>query len=70
MEIGQLINEDDLPDSPEELALLKERVLSHKNFKGTIVSDDGTTTIVIFSLDDDADIQSLAKTVQAKNRSR
>ena len=30
LEIGQLIDEDDLPDSPEELAILKERVLSNR----------------------------------------
>jgi predicted RND superfamily exporter protein len=66
MEIGQLINEDDMPDSPAEFALLKERVLSNKNFRGSIVSDDGTTTIVVFSLNDDADIRILANKVMEK----
>lgn len=66
MEIGQLINVDDPPDSPEELAMLKERVLSNQNYKGTIVSDDGTTTTVIFSMNDDADIRLLAAVVKQK----
>jgi predicted RND superfamily exporter protein len=66
MEIGQLINEDDMPDSPAEFALLKERVLSNKNFRGSIVSEDGTTTIVVFSLNDDADIRILANKVKEK----
>jgi uncharacterized protein len=69
MEIGQLVDENDLPDSPEELAQLKERLLSGANFRGTIVSEDGTTTIIIFSLDDDADIHALANTVKKKTES-
>jgi len=66
MEIGQLINEDNLPDSPAEFAILKERVLSNDNFRGIIVSEDGTTTIVVFSFSDDADIQSLANIVKER----
>ncbi len=66
MEVGPLIDENDMPDSPDELSLLKEKVLSDGRYKGTIVSDDGTTAIIIFSLYDDADIHSLAKTVKEK----
>jgi uncharacterized protein len=66
MEIGQLVDENDLPDSPEELQLLKEKVLTGENYKGNIVSEDGTTTIIIFSLADDADIHLLAKKVKEK----
>ena len=69
MEIGQLVDENDLPDSPEELAQMKERLLSGANFRGTIVSEDGTTTIIIFSLDDNADIHALANTVKEKTES-
>ena len=66
MEIGKLVDEYDLPDSPEELSLLKDRVLSKDMYKGAIVSEDGTSAIIIFSLYDDADIQSLAKAVKEK----
>ena len=66
MEIGKLLDENDLPDSPEELTLLKERVFSKEMYKGAIVSEDGTATIIIFSLFDDADIQSLANAVKEK----
>ena len=52
LEIGKLVDTDNLPDSKEELLLLKEKVLSHDNFKGTIVSEDGTATIIIFSLEE------------------
>jgi predicted RND superfamily exporter protein len=69
MEIGKLVDEYNLPDSPEELAKLKERALSNDMYKGTIVSEDGTATIVIFTLFDDADIQKVALEVEKKARS-
>jgi predicted RND superfamily exporter protein len=69
MEIGKLIDENNLPDSPEELALLKQRVLSKEMYKGAIVSEDGTATIIIFSLFDSTNIQALANTVKAKTES-
>jgi predicted RND superfamily exporter protein len=69
MDIGKLVDEDDLPDSPAELTSLKERVLSKEMYKGSIVSEDGTATIIIFSLYDDADIQTLANSVKAKTES-
>jgi predicted RND superfamily exporter protein len=66
LEIGKLIDEDNLPDSPEELALLKEKVLSNGNYKGTLISEDGTTTIIVFSLEEDADMRVLANLVKVK----
>jgi len=69
MEIGKLVDENDLPDSPEELVHLKARVLSKEMYKGAIVSEDGTATVIIFSLYDDADIQALATAVKAKTES-
>jgi hypothetical protein len=69
MEVGPLVDEYDMPDTPDELTLLRERVFSNKNVRGTIVSEDATSTIIIFSLDDGTDIESLAATVKAKTRS-
>ncbi len=69
MEIGRLVDDNDLPDSPEELAKLKERALSNDMYKGSIVSEDGTATIVIFTLYDSADIQKVANEVEKKTRS-
>ena len=66
LEIGKLIDENNLPDSPEDLASLRKRVLSNENYKGTIVSDDGTSTIIIFSISDDGNMQSLANKVKEK----
>ena len=69
MEIGKLVDENNMPDTPEELRQLKERALSKDMYKGAIVSEDGTATIVIFSLSDDADIQKLANEVKQKTES-
>ena len=66
LEIGKLIDEDNLPDSPEELALLKEKALSNGNYKGTLISEDGTTTIIVFSMSEDADMRVLANLVKEK----
>ena len=66
MDIGRLVDEYDLPDSPDELARLKDRALSNEMYKGAIVSEDGTATIVIFTLYDDADIQEVAQAVKEK----
>ena len=69
MEIGRLVDEYDLPQSAEELMLLKEKVLSNDNYRGNIVSADGTSTIVLFSIEDDANMQSVARLVQEKTES-
>jgi len=69
MDIGKLIDENDLPDSPEDFARLKDKVFSKEMYKGVIVSEDGTTAIIIFSLYDNANIQELANTVKQKTES-
>ncbi len=66
IEIGKLVDNYDLPDTPDELNKLKERVLANDMYNGTIVSGDGTATIVVFTLSDDADIQEIAKKVTEK----
>lgn len=66
MEIGNLIDENDPPDSTEELSQLKESILSREKYRGAFVSEDGTATTVVFSLYDDADIQSVAAAVKEK----
>lgn len=68
IEIGPLVDENELPDSPEELDQLKERVWANDMLKGSIVSEDGTATVVIFTLSDDADIQTVALAVEEKTK--
>jgi hypothetical protein len=57
--VRSYIDENDMPDSPEEFSQLKERILSKEMFRGSIVSEDGTATIIVFSLFDEANIQAL-----------
>jgi predicted RND superfamily exporter protein len=66
LEIGKLIDEDHMPRTQEELTLLKQHVLSLDNYKGTIVSEDGTTALILFSIAEEANMQSVARLVQDK----
>ena len=67
-EIGKLIDEDNLPQSMDELAVLKERVMSQDNYRGTIVSEDGTSSIIMFSIDQQVNMQSVAGMAERKIR--
>ena len=64
LEIGSLIDEYNMPETAEELASLNERVFAKEMYRGTIVSEDGTTTLIMFSLKDDAKIQVVASNVK------
>ena len=66
IEIGTLLDEYDLPDSKAELDTLKERVFSKDMYKGTIVSEDGTSTLIMFTLLDEADKQAVASNIKEK----
>ena len=68
IEVGKLIDEYDLPDTPGELEKLRERVYSKDLYKGSIVSEDGTATLIIFTLYDDAHIQTVARAVKEKTQ--
>lgn len=67
IDIGRLIDENNLPQTTAEMEQLKKKVLSNEMYKGSIVSDDGTATIIVFTLFDDADIQTVAAAVKAKS---
>ncbi len=66
IEIRKLVDEETIPVSQQELDLLKERVLANENYKGSIVSEDGTTAIIIFSIADDVNMQTAARIAQEK----
>ena len=66
IQIGKLVDEYNMPETPEDLEKLRNRVLSKDMYNGSIVSEDGTATLIIFTLDEDADIQTVARTVKAK----
>ncbi|MBN2521770.1 MAG: RND family transporter [Bacteroidales bacterium] len=64
IEIGKLVDEYDLPDEQSELDSLKNYVFSKDMYKGAIVSEDGTATVVMFTLLPDADMQASAKEIK------
>ena len=63
IEVGKLIDEWFLPETEEELSALRERVNSKDMYRGTIVSEDGTATVVIFTLAEGADVKAVARKV-------
>ncbi len=66
IEIGNLVDEYDLPDTKPELDRLKKYVLSKDMYNGSIVSEDGTATLIMFTVLTDADKQSVAREVKNK----
>ena len=66
IEIGKLLDEYNIPKSKQQLDSLKAYVLSKEMYKGAIVSDDGTATLIMFTILNDADKQSVAKNVKEK----
>ena len=66
MEIGQLVDEYNMPETKEDFDTLKKNVLSDSRYTGTLVSADGTASIVIFSISDDADIQKMPLFIEEK----
>lgn len=64
IEIGNLVDEYDLPDEPQELDSLRDYVFSREMYRGTIVSDDGTATVVLFTLLPDVDREKIATRIK------
>ena len=66
IEIGKLVDEYNLPNKQAQLDSLKNYVFSKEMYKGAIVSEDGTATVVMFTLLPDADKQAVAKEIKSK----
>ncbi len=66
IEIGKLVDEYNLPDNQAQLDSLKTYVFSKEMYKGAIVSEDGTATVIMFTLSPDADKQAVAKGIKEK----
>ena len=66
IEIGKLVDEYNLPDTKQKLDSLKTYLFSKEMYKGTVVSEDGTATLIMFTLLHDADKQSVAMEVKNK----
>lgn len=68
IEVGRLVDESRLPTSPEEFQALRNNILSNNMYKGTIVSEDETSALIIFNLADDANVNEVAQNVLAKTQ--
>ncbi len=68
-EIGKLVDEYELPETEKELETLRDNVLANDMYKGSIVSEDGTATIIIFTLETGADVRKVASTVISSTQS-
>jgi len=66
IEIGKLVDEYNLPNNQSQLDSLKNYVFSKEMYKGAIVSEDGTATVIMFTLLPDADKQAVAKEIKEK----
>ncbi len=65
IEIGNLVDEYDLPDEPSELDSLRNYVYSNDMYRGTIVSEDGKATVILFTFFPDVDRQEIASGIKA-----
>ncbi len=63
IEIGKLVDEYEIPERQEELDRLRENVMAKEMYRGSVVSEDGTATLIIFTLREDADVRHVARTV-------
>ncbi|MBN1417058.1 MAG: RND family transporter [Bacteroidales bacterium] len=68
IEIGKLLDEYDLPTERSELDSLRNYVFSKDMYRGAIVSEDGTATVILFNLLHDADKETVAKEIRQKTQ--
>ncbi len=66
IEIGKLVDEYDLPVEQSQLDSLKNYVFSKEMYRGTVVSEDGTATAIMFTLLPDKDKQAVTEEIKDK----
>ncbi|HPI69573.1 MAG TPA: MMPL family transporter, partial [Bacteroidales bacterium] len=66
IEIGKLVDEYDMPVEQSRLDSLKTYIYSKEMYKGAIVSEDGTATVIMFTLIPDTDKQAVANEIKNK----
>lgn len=68
IEIGRLVNEYDLPQTKEDFDALRSNIAGNEMYKGSIVSEDETSCLVVFTLDDSANVNEVARAVLDKTQ--
>ncbi len=66
IEITKLVDEYDLPDTKARLDSLRDRVFSKDMYRGAIVSEDTTTTLILYTTSDGVDKQAIAREIKSK----
>ncbi len=64
LEIRKLINKNNIPQDPEELARLKAYTLNKRMYAGKFISEDGKYTLLMCRLKGDADKEAVAHEVK------
>lgn len=65
-EVGKLIDEYELPQTKEDFDILRSKVMANDMYRGSIVSEDGTSSLIIFTLQEGADVKEVSKMVIEK----
>ena len=68
IEIGRLVDEYDLPATVEDFDVLRSNIDANEMYKGSIVSEDETSCLVVFTLDDRANVNEVARSVLDKTQ--
>ena len=63
IEIGRLVDEYELPQTAEEFEQLKNNIANNAMYKGSIVSEDESSCLIVFTLEDEADVNLVARNV-------
>jgi len=63
LEVGQLVDPYNLPTTDEDFALLKDNIQNNKLYKGSIISDDETSALIMFYLSEEAVVKDVAAKV-------
>ncbi|MCK4667745.1 RND family transporter, partial [Candidatus Dependentiae bacterium] len=63
-EIGKLIDEFNLPKNPEDIKNLKQYTLSKDMYRGRIVSENSTATLIVCRLNDNVDKVDTARKIK------
>lgn len=66
IEIGNLVDKYDIPDTQEELAALRTYTLSQEMYRGAIVSEDATVTAVMVKIAEGVDKIKVASAIREK----
>lgn len=66
IEVGKLIDEYALPDTQEAVDTIRDYVMSKEMYRGGLVSEDGTSTVVMFTLDHGIDHKAVVEEIRAR----